>query len=329
MFAADEAAYDSVFNVPGVTFVASTGDYGAADPEYPAYSPNVVAVGGTSLTLNGDDSYNSETGWGYDSASLGTFIGSGGGISLYEPEPAYQQGVQSTGMRTTPDVSLVADPATGAWIADPYNLDPSNPFEVVGGTSLSAPAWAGLVALVNQGRADACESSLNSASPTDAQQALYMLPQSDYNAIASGSNGYTANAGYNLVAGLGTPVANLLVPDLVAYQGPGTSYDGQTVGPLQDASLSEAGSTSSGPIDVFSVFDSMRVTHAGVSQKRSAVAFDSSLERASTFGMRPASSDRLAIVDRVLEVATGENLHEMLIGDLAFEQVSSGTRKKP
>ena len=158
---------------PGVTFVASTGDYGAADPEYPAFSPNVVAVGGTSLTLNADDSYNSETGWGYYSDSLGAFIGSGGGISLYEPEPAYQQGVQSTGSRTTPDVSLVADPATGAWIADPYNLDPSNPFEVVGGTSLSAPAWAGLLALVDQGRTAAGESTLNSSSPTEAQQALY------------------------------------------------------------------------------------------------------------------------------------------------------------
>ena len=122
VFASDEATYDSVFNVPGVTFVASTGDYGAADPEYPAFSPNVVAVGGTSLTLNADNSYNSETGWGYYSDSVGAFIGSGGGISLYEPEPAYQQGVQSTGSRTTPDVSLVADPATGAWIADPYNL---------------------------------------------------------------------------------------------------------------------------------------------------------------------------------------------------------------
>ncbi len=65
VFASDEATYDSVFNVPGVTFVASTGDYGAADPEYPAFSPNVVAVGGTSLTLNADNSYNSETGWGY------------------------------------------------------------------------------------------------------------------------------------------------------------------------------------------------------------------------------------------------------------------------
>ena len=226
VFASDEATYDSVFNVPGVTFVASTGDYGAADPEYPAFSPNVVAVGGTSLTLNADNSYNSETGWGYQSDSVGAFIGSGGGLSLYEPEPAYQQGVQSTGSRTTPDVSLVADPATGAWIADPYNLDPSNPFEIVGGTSLSAPAWAGLLALVNQGRAAAGESTLNSTSPTDTQQALYMLPQSDYNVITSGNNGYSAGAGYNLVTGLGTPVANLLVPDLIAYQGPGTTLHG-------------------------------------------------------------------------------------------------------
>jgi hypothetical protein len=129
VFASDEATYDRVFSVPGVTFVASTGDYGAADPEYPAFSPNVVAVGGTTLTLNADNSYNSETGWGYQSASVGAFIGSGGGLSLYEPEPAYQQGVQSTGSRTTPDVSFVADPATGVWIADPYNLDPSDPFE--------------------------------------------------------------------------------------------------------------------------------------------------------------------------------------------------------
>ena len=111
------------------------------------------------------------------------------------------------------------------------------PFEVVGGTSLSAPAWAGLVALVNEGRAAAGEATLDSSSPTETQQALYSLPQSDYNVITSGSNGYTANAGYNLVTGLGTPVANLLVGDLVAYQGPGTTYSGPTVGALQDATL--------------------------------------------------------------------------------------------
>ena len=127
----------------------------------------------------------------------------------------------------------------------------------MGGTSLSAPAWAGLLALVNQGRAAAGESTLNSSSPTETQQALYRLPQSDYNVISSGNNGYTASAGYNLVTGLGTPVANLLVPDLVAYQGPGTTYSGPTVAPLQSTGLVNTGSTDSGPMDVFSVFDAL------------------------------------------------------------------------
>ena len=166
--AQDEAIYDQDLTTPagheGVTFVASTGDYGSADPEYPAFSPNVVAVGGTSLYLNADNSYNSESGWGHFDNGVGEFIGGGGGASQYESEPTYQLGVQSTGFRTSPDVSFMADPATGAWIADPYNLSGDNPFEVVGGTSLSAPSWAGLIALANQGRAAAGESTLASAS---------------------------------------------------------------------------------------------------------------------------------------------------------------------
>ena len=330
VFASDEAAYDSVFNVPGVTFVASTGDYGAADPEYPAYSPNVVAVGGTSLTLNADNSYNSETGWGYHSASAGTFIGSGGGISLYEPEPAYQQGVQSTGYRTTPDVSLVADPATGAWIADPYNLDPSNPFEVVGGTSLSAPAWAGLVALANQGRAAAGESTLNSASPTDTQQALYMLPQSDYNVIASGTNGYSAGAGYNLVTGLGTPVANLLVPDLIAYQGPGTTYSGAGVAPLQSTGVVNMGTSSSSgsPIDVFSVFDAVTTKSAVPVDARPRDVLVSARNHALAPQIPISRGPAIAVVDQVLGVLPRTSSLDALIGDLAFEQVLTGPTKQ-
>jgi hypothetical protein len=235
VFAADEAAYDSYFTTPGVTFVASTGDYGAANPEFPAMSPNVLAVGGTSLSVNADNSYKNETGWGaFDNAS-GTLIASGGGISQFEAEPAYQQAMQSTGYRTTPDVAFVADPNTGAWIADPYNLAGDNPFEVVGGTSLSAPSWAGLVALADQGRQAAGQATLNTGSPTDTQHALYGLPQTDYNVIASGNNGYSAGPGYNLVTGLGTPQPNLLVPDLIAWQG---SSDGNvTVAPIQPANL--------------------------------------------------------------------------------------------
>jgi hypothetical protein len=181
---------------------------------------------------------------------------------LYESEPVYQDGVQSTGNRTTPDVSLLADPVTGAWIADSYNLGVNNPFEVVGGTSLSAPAWAGLVALVNQGRAAAGLSALNSSSPTDTEQALYSLPQTDYNVITSGSNGYTANAGYNLVTGLGTPVANLLVSNLVAYQGPGTNYAGPTVGALKDATLTGTWSSGGGTTEVFSVLSAITVSRS-------------------------------------------------------------------
>ncbi len=263
VFAQDEAAYDPVFDVPGVTFVASTGDYGAADPEYPAFSPNVVAVGGTSLTLNGDGSYNSETGWGYESSAVGAFIGSGGGISLYEPEPSYQQGVQSTGYRTTPDVSLVADPDTGAWVADLYNQPADSPFEALGGTSLSSPAWAGMVLLANQARSEASLPALDSSGPTETLQAFYSLPQADYNAVDSGTNGYNAESGYNLVTGLGTPVANRLISALAAYQGAGTTYSGPKVGPLQDASLSGVGTGGESTIDVFSVFDSMTVGGVG------------------------------------------------------------------
>jgi subtilase family serine protease len=210
----------------------------------------VVAVGGTTLNLNSDNSYNSETGWGYYSSTQGAFIGTGGGISQYETEPAYQQGVQSLGKRTTPDVSLFADPATGGWVADTYHQPFNKPFVTVGGTSLATPSWAGLLALVNQGRAAAGKPTPNSPSPTQTQQARYSLPQADYHVISSGTNGYSANPGYNLVTGLGTPVANLLVPDLIAYHGPGTTYSGPTIGPLQNATLTNTGSGSGGTSNV-------------------------------------------------------------------------------
>src|SRR5262249_48082169 len=130
---------NSIFTTPsghnGVTFLASTGDNGSPGG-YPAYSPNVVAVGGTTLTLNADDSYNSETGWG-NGASSSTQGGSGGGISQFEPEPAFQQSVQNTGFRTIPDVAFVADPATGVAVYDSYNNGSSTPWDQVGGTSLA------------------------------------------------------------------------------------------------------------------------------------------------------------------------------------------------
>ncbi|HTU91438.1 MAG TPA: hypothetical protein VMF69_15255, partial [Gemmataceae bacterium] len=161
-----------------------------------------------------------------------------------------------TGYRTTPDVSFVADPDTGVWIADTYNLPASDPFEIAGGTSLSAPSWAGLLALVNQGRAANGQAALNSNSPTQTQEALYTLPQSDFNSITSGTNGgYTAAAGYNLVTGLGTPKANLLVPGLIAYTG-----SGGTTGTPASSSSSSA---NNGGIS-FNAFDALTDSTSGL-----------------------------------------------------------------
>ncbi len=221
-----ETAYDDDFTTPsghqGVTFLASTGDYGSP-AGYPALSPNVVAVGGTSLYLNPDNSYNDETGWSKGSDSWSPNSAGAGGISEYEPVPAYQAAVDPTTQpiagRAAPDVSIDADPATGVAVYDSYDFGTSTPWIGQGGTSLAAPMWAGLIAIANQGRALQNEPTLNSSTdPTQTLSALYSLPPTDFHQITVGNNGgYGARPGYNEVTGLGSPVANLLVPDLAAY----------------------------------------------------------------------------------------------------------------
>jgi hypothetical protein len=244
-----ETSYDSYFTTPsghqGVTFLGATGDQGAPGG-YPAYSPNVVAVGGTTLQLNASDAIQSEAAWS----------GSGGGISPYEAEPAYQQGVQSTGHRTVPDVAFDADPNTGVAVYDSFN---ASGWEQIGGTSLATPCWAGLIAIANQGRGLQGLATLNSSTnPTQTLTALYSLPSSDFHDITSGSNGtYSAGAGYDLVTGLGSPVANLLVPALAHY-GSTTSQPDHLVVTVQPPGSVTAGSafsvtvaadTSSGTVD--------------------------------------------------------------------------------
>src|SRR5207249_4937113 len=89
--------------------VFSSGDSGNPSA-YPAYSPYVVSVGGTSLTLSSDNTGTvlGETAWS----------GSGGGVSLYEAKPSYQNAVNSTSQRGMTDVSYDADPATGFAVYD-------------------------------------------------------------------------------------------------------------------------------------------------------------------------------------------------------------------
>jgi subtilase family serine protease len=113
-------------------------------------------------------------------------------------------------------VAFAADPSTGVWIADSYNMGTGSPWEAVGGTSLSAPCWAGMVAIVNQGRVAAGQEPLNSDGSDEVHSLLYSMSQTDFHSITDGNNGYDAGAGYNLVTGLGSPIANNLIPDLVS-----------------------------------------------------------------------------------------------------------------
>jgi hypothetical protein len=170
---------------------------------YPAYSPNVLAVGGTTLSLDYWGNVMEECGWS----------GSGGGLSQYEPEPAYQWGVQDAGVRTVPDVAYDADSNTGFWIYDTAGV---SGWTSLGGTSAGAPQWAALIALVDQERATVWGAgSLDGATQT--LPALYSPQMSqNFRDITTGNNGYDATPGYDLVTGLGSPWAPGLVHDLAA-----------------------------------------------------------------------------------------------------------------
>jgi subtilase family serine protease len=148
-----------------------------------------------------------------DAIGISRASASGGGQSRYEPEPSYQTKFQRTGSRTIPDVSFDGSNLSGVTDFQNGMLRFDN-----SGTSLSSPCWAGLIAIVNQGRVAKGRSTLNStANPSQALQAIYSLPERDFHDITSGYNGTKANAGYDEVTGRGSPVANRLVPGLVSY----------------------------------------------------------------------------------------------------------------
>jgi len=196
-----ESSYDSHFQHPGVVYLASSDDVGSG-AQYPASSPYVLSVGGTTLNIDSNGTYESETGW----------YGSGGGISYSELLPSYQKNLAYMlgTHRGDPDVSWDADPATGAAVYDttPY-WNYSGWFQV-GGTSLGAPSWAGLIALFDQVHK-------NPLSSFDAISKLYnasnLAYSTDFNDIITGNNGaFSCLPGYDLVTGIGSPKANALVP---------------------------------------------------------------------------------------------------------------------
>jgi pseudomonalisin/xanthomonalisin len=198
-------AKDRVFKqamAQGQTFWFSTGDEGSScsvlvntgtpvgipNVEYPASSPYVVAVGGTSLT-----------GQKTQPTREITWIGAGGGNSVVETAPSWQKDhltfARAAG-RGLPDISLDADPNSG------FSVIVNGRTETVGGTSASAPAWNGIWARVLQRHP-----RIGFAAP-----ALYRLAPGPLVDITLGTNGqWAATSGYDLSTGLGTPDVARLV----------------------------------------------------------------------------------------------------------------------
>ena len=203
---------DNHFSVNGVTFTVSSGD-GGNGVQYPSASPNVVAVGGTSLATDSSGTYTSETAWS----------GSGGGQSGFEYEPMFQASYplpnDSRGKRGVPDISFDGDPSTGFAIYNSVAYKSWVGWYEVGGTSAGAPQWAALFAIANSSRVAARKRLL-----TSMPAMLYTLAKGNYGAyfhdVTNGSNGKCgtlcgATAKYDYVTGLGTPKADAMIPALV------------------------------------------------------------------------------------------------------------------
>jgi subtilase family serine protease len=212
---------DTVFTTANMTYLASAGDDGA-QALWPAVSPNVLAVGGTSLQWSG-------SGTRYEAA----WASSGGGVSAYESLPSWQSGVVVPGvgaakMRTVSDVAFNADPTTGQYVALTAKGSATTTWNAYGGTSIGAPQWAGLVAVANARRAAASKALLG-----DFHATLYKTIAgsassyaSVFSDIVAGSDGGCASCvtakGYDTVTGWGTPNAGKLL-DLLATDTTGSS----------------------------------------------------------------------------------------------------------
>lgn len=151
----------------------------------PATAPFAVAVGGTSLQPDG-----SESAWTYKGPENGG--ATGGGFSSIFPRPGYQAALSNGNVaRGIPDLSLNADPATG------YQIIFQGRPAVVGGTSVSCPVFAAIVALANQRREQQGLSSLTHLTST-----LYTSPSNPgYRDITVGDNTFNGVQGYAAVQG--------------------------------------------------------------------------------------------------------------------------------
>ena len=215
-FAAGEGSWtsqvDATFSAANMSYLAAAGDAGAG-VNWPAVSPHVLAIGGTKLSYTGGGS-RSETAW----------TGTGGGVSQYTATPSYQTsvvpGMGAPAHRSVTDVSFNADPSSGQYVAVISSGSSVAGWMSVGGTSLSTPQWAGVLAIANALRAQ------SSLAPVGAPHSLLYTGistvastyASDFLDVTQGADGTCsscyAKSGYDLPTGLGTPNVSALLNSL-------------------------------------------------------------------------------------------------------------------
>jgi subtilase family serine protease len=222
-----------------ITFFAGSGDSGATDAaniatgrqniqlvhaptsSFPNDSPWVTSVGGTTLDPTSTGGY-TDIAWGGSSE-----VGSGGGFSAFYAQPSYQQSlpasIQSLAnhRRGLPDVASAADEQTGL-----NGILGGQPF-ITNGTSAGGPVWSGLMAIANQMAGHA----LGFINPAIYQIGASAKYAQDFRDVTQGNNtvydqnhtlivqGYNAGPGWDAVTGWGVPIADHLLPDLIAAAG--------------------------------------------------------------------------------------------------------------
>jgi kumamolisin len=190
-----ESQSDSVFTGTNVVFFASSGD--SEGTIYPSVSPNVVAVGGTTISRNpGTMAFEGELTW----------EDTGGGYSAFEARPSFQSGLSSIAgaHRAVPDVAAVGNPRTGVWVYNSYDNTYSGElyaWNIIGGTSVASPLWAGV----------ANHAGHFSASTAAEETLIYANAKTaaDFRDVTNGTcgyyEGYAAVSGWDPCSGNGTP----------------------------------------------------------------------------------------------------------------------------
>jgi subtilase family serine protease len=215
--ASAETALDStVFSVPGVVYVAGSGDAGyAGGMVYPAASPDVVSVGGTTLDTASNSRGWTESAWYTPATSTTPVVGTGSGCSAYEPQPSWQASLSiitsACSKRVDNDVAADADPNTGAAIYDTSSQMPNQGtpgWYEFGGTSESTAIITAVFALAGN------SSNGGSNGGNNAAESIY-TNSADLNEVTASSNGTCtesvlctatgAASTYNGPTGWGTP----------------------------------------------------------------------------------------------------------------------------